>query len=256
VESEKGLDTCVSRFVAEGALEYTTQELNADVIYAVAADANGDIFVCGSRTGGRLAVTHDAAQRAFGGGSVDSFVAKLKGGDGDIIYASYLGGSKRDGAYEVAVTSAGDAVITGVTDSPDFPTTPGVFQPEFVAQGGLQGFITKMDPPPGALIFIPGIMGSQLCKVGTSGEDYVFPSKFHSEWKQLSLDPDGPQVAIEARDILTQSFGYAGLMSGLSQMGYTIYNGYEMPERRRPSGQGCDTSQRNRQPKPNLFPFP
>jgi hypothetical protein len=48
-----------------------------------------------------------------------------------------------DEAYGVALDSSGDAYVTGFTESPDFPTTPGAFQP---ATGLIRypAFVTKI----------------------------------------------------------------------------------------------------------------
>ena len=40
-----------------------------------------------------------------------------------LIYLTYLGGSDDDGAFGVAVDAAGNAYVTGFTDSTNFPTT-------------------------------------------------------------------------------------------------------------------------------------
>ena len=65
----------------------------------------------------------------------------------NMLYCSYLAGttSATDEAYGVAADSAGNAYITGYTNSSTFPTTPGVFQttPGF---SGQPGFVAKFNP--------------------------------------------------------------------------------------------------------------
>ncbi len=76
--------------------------------------------------------------------------------DPAIVYSTYLGGSEEDRAYAVAVDSEGNAYVTGVSDSVDFPTTQGALQ---TTNGGTapgcryDAFVTKIDPTGTALVY-------------------------------------------------------------------------------------------------------
>lgn len=72
-----------------------------------------------------------------------------------LSYASYLGGSLIDFGAAIAVDSSGEAIITGYTDSADFPITSGAFQPSlFEAPGGADDvFISKINAAGTALIY-------------------------------------------------------------------------------------------------------
>ncbi len=48
--------------------------------------------------------------------------------DPQLIYSTYLGGSAFDGAKSVAVDFAGNAYITGVTQSTNFPTNNSIYE--------------------------------------------------------------------------------------------------------------------------------
>jgi len=50
------------------------------------------------------------------------FVAKVKADGSALVYSTYLGGSENDQATGIAVDAAGNAYITGMTNSGDFPT--------------------------------------------------------------------------------------------------------------------------------------
>jgi len=39
-----------------------------------------------------------------------------------LVYSTYLGGSRADSGQSIAVDSAGNAYVAGLTDSTDFPT--------------------------------------------------------------------------------------------------------------------------------------
>jgi len=57
----------------------------------------------------------------------DVFVAKLSASGSDLLWGTYLGGEGMECGYAIALDPAGNPVLTGFTDSADFPTTPGAF---------------------------------------------------------------------------------------------------------------------------------
>lgn len=79
--------------------------------------------------------------------------------DPTLLYSTYLGGSGSDQANGIAVDSAGDAYVTGQTQSQNFPTTSGAFETTCTTFGGSPGtcstsaFITKLNPLGGARIY-------------------------------------------------------------------------------------------------------
>jgi hypothetical protein len=48
--------------------------------------------------------------------------------DPALSYSTFLGGGNTDQGFGIAVDASGDAYVTGLTYSTDFPTTPGAFQ--------------------------------------------------------------------------------------------------------------------------------
>ncbi len=59
-----------------------------------------------------------------------------------LSYSTFLGGSERDEASDVAVDAQKNAYFTGNTVSPDFPLTPGGFDSTYNNQ---DGYVTKID---------------------------------------------------------------------------------------------------------------
>lgn len=104
----------------------------------VAVDRAGNACVVGCTCSADFPTTVGAFDRARRG-NWDLFIAKLGPGSAGLQYATYLGGGDRETVTALAVDSEGSAYISGVTDSPDFPTTRGTFD------GNGTAFLTKLD---------------------------------------------------------------------------------------------------------------
>ncbi len=76
-----------------------------------------------------------------------------------LVYATFLGGSENDRAYDVGVDGSGQLVVVGETLSPNYDTTPGVFQA--TKSGGRDVFITKLNAAGTGLIYSSFLGGSQ-----------------------------------------------------------------------------------------------
>jgi hypothetical protein len=117
-----------------------------DVIYGIALDGAGNIYVAGL-TGSSDFPTRNPIQPQNAGGG-DAFVAKLNPSGSNLVYSTYLGGPQTEGITEhatgIAVDGVGNAYVTGVTASTDFPTRNAI-QPAF-GGGEEDFFITKVNP--------------------------------------------------------------------------------------------------------------
>jgi hypothetical protein len=71
-------------------------------------------------------------------------------GADDLLYATHLGGSSHDGAWQVCSLGHSDVVVAGAALSPDFPVTPGAYDTQH--DGGspqaADGFIARLDRCP------------------------------------------------------------------------------------------------------------
>lgn len=75
----------------------------------------------------------------------EGFVARFNPTGTQLLWATYLGGdSKADTVWGLAVDAAGAPYLCGQTSSPDFPVTPGAFDPSLDGPG--YGFVTKLLP--------------------------------------------------------------------------------------------------------------
>jgi Beta-propeller repeat len=115
--------------------------------------------------------TTNVLQDDFLGGKItgDGFVARFDDTGTNLIYLTYLGGSKDDLVSSVVVDAAGDAFVTGFTDSPDFPVSTNALYPHI---SGVQNsrnkafpgdaFIAELDPSGSNLLYSTYLGGSQL----------------------------------------------------------------------------------------------
>jgi hypothetical protein len=132
------------------ALQYSTLLRGAgdDVSNAIVVDSTGAAYVTGSTASANFLVTAGALQTNFAGpaGGTDAFVTKFDK-FGALVYSTYLGGSASDEGLAIAVDDGGNAYITGVTSSRNFPATG-----TFTFSGAIQAFLTKIGPPGTSLV--------------------------------------------------------------------------------------------------------
>jgi hypothetical protein len=75
-----------------------------------------------------------------------------------LFYSTYLGGNAFDVGSSIAVDSAGNAYVTGFTNSSNFPTTAGAFHTTF--GGSFDAFVTKLNPTGSGLVYSTYLGGS------------------------------------------------------------------------------------------------
>ncbi|HYO50117.1 MAG TPA: SBBP repeat-containing protein [Chloroflexia bacterium] len=135
---------------------------NNDFGEAIARDASGNIYIAGWTTSPDFPVVNafQSKQQSLN----DAIITKLSPDGSTMIYSTYLGGQFHDRALGIAVDGAGSAYVTGLADSPNFPTTPGSFQPN--EAGGGDAFITKLSPTGSSLAYSTYLGGPLVNKRG------------------------------------------------------------------------------------------
>ena len=128
-----------------------------DRIFDLAVDAGGSVYVTGVTSSAEFPTTPGSFDTSFGG-TVDSFITKLSSSGADLIYSTFLGGISDEYGYGIAVDGNGQAYVTGITYSPDFPVTPGAFDTSL--NGTPDEFVTAFDPIGAGLNFSTFIGGS------------------------------------------------------------------------------------------------
>jgi hypothetical protein len=86
-----------------------------------------------------------------------------------LFYSTYLGGSGDDEGTSIAVDAAGNAYVTGTTDSINFPTVAGSFDTGF-GGGSLDVFVTKLNPTGSGLVYSTYLGGSASEDTRTGGQ--------------------------------------------------------------------------------------
>ncbi len=81
-----------------------------------------------------------AAVQETHGGLYDLVVVKLDR-DGRPVFSTFYGGSGFEEIVDAVINGAGDALVFGTTDSPDFPATPG----SFPRARNSEAFVAKID---------------------------------------------------------------------------------------------------------------
>ena len=148
------------------------QEGNNDHVgFRATLDPWGNVFVVGMTGSSDFPTTEGVYDRVYSAG-YDVYIAKLSGDLSTLLASTYLGSSGNEEPWAVTCDAAGDVYVSGVTTSPDFPTTPGAYSA--TRSGSNDAFICRLDNNLTALLASTYLGGS-----GTEGR------------VRLALDSDG-----------------------------------------------------------------
>jgi PKD repeat protein len=138
---------------------------NDQIFYGkVVTDSQGNIYFTSRTTSLNFPVTAGSFDNVYNG-LYDIVVVKLNPTATQIIFSTYIGGADDDFPYDIEFAGpTNDLVIGGYTRGSNFPTTSGVYQPNY---GGFtcDGFVLKLNNMGNTLLFST-YLGADL-------EDYV-----------------------------------------------------------------------------------
>ncbi|MEP7290092.1 MAG: SBBP repeat-containing protein [Chloroflexota bacterium] len=148
--------------------------------FGMTLDSSGSVYVTGYTYSTNFPITANAFQSTFEGGPYDAFVTKLSPSGTALVYSTYLGGSSFDSGNGLAVDSSGNAYVTGVTGSANFPTANA-----FQLIGG--SFVTKLSPSGTTLVYSTYLGGSSgevgyAVAVDSSGSVYLTGSTYSTNF--------------------------------------------------------------------------
>ncbi len=145
---------------------------NIDGGNAIAVAPDNTAFITGGTFSLDFPTAHPLQPNAAGPFDFpkDAFVAKISADGSTLLYSTYLGGESTDVGNGIAVDSAGNAFVTGTTESPDFPVTFGSFNTLCGGDGKCgatynpnmliveNAFVTKLNPAGSGIIY-SGLLG-------------------------------------------------------------------------------------------------
>ncbi|MGA7733076.1 MAG: SBBP repeat-containing protein [Chloroflexia bacterium] len=183
--------------------------------WGIAIDGAGNIYLTGS-TRSTDFPTKNPIQNAHHGGNYDTAIFKLTAG-GALIYSTYLGGDGDDAGLGIAVDADGNAYVTGLTCSTNFPTASAL-QPQF--KGACDAFVSKLDASGSKLSF--------STYLGGEGRDNGNAIALDSSGDVLIVGGTGSTTFPTANPIQSASGGgIDGFVSRLSKSGSNlIYSTY------------------------------
>ena len=129
------------------------------------ADSAGNVYLTGITQSANFPVTPGAIDPTHSPGN-DSIVAKLSPDGSTLLYSTYLGGSQGDFSKSITIDAAGNMFVVGLTDSADFPTTPGAFDTSYEPYGDT--FVVKLNTAGTDLLystFVGGYGGEEALRI-------------------------------------------------------------------------------------------
>jgi hypothetical protein len=134
-----------------------------DLVTGIALDGSNNAYVTGITVSSNFPTTTGAFQTSQSGTADNGFVAAIKADGSAKIYSTYLGGSGTNDALAIAVDSAGEAYVTGDTNSSNFPVLNAT---QATLKGATDVFITKVQANGSGLLFST-YYGGTLDEAGT-----------------------------------------------------------------------------------------
>jgi hypothetical protein len=140
----------------------------------LAIDAAGNAYVSGGTGSTDFPTTPGAFDTLPDGSS--AFVTKLNPAGSALVYSTVIDGTSSEGANAVALNAAGNAWVTGITSSADFPVTADAFDPSF--NGVADAVVFELSADGSTLLYSTFLGGTQSeggddLAIDASGDIYI-----------------------------------------------------------------------------------
>ena len=151
---------------------------------ALVLDGAENAVVVGETWSSDFPTTPGAYDTGHNGGDYDVFVLKLAAGGGSLLYGCFVGGTGKERGYALTLDGAGNAVVTGWTDSHDFPTTSGSHDTSHHG-GDYDVFVLKLAAGGGWVTRWGSAFDSRGCRFCLGGCGAPLPSRRTGEMTRI-----------------------------------------------------------------------
>jgi len=183
-------------------------------VRAMAVDSAGNAYVTGSTSSSNFP-TVNAFQNSKVG-IIDGYIFKLNAAGDGLVYSTYFGGNSVDRGRAIALDSAGNAYVTGVTASTNFP----VLNAYQASNAGIQdAYVLKLASSGNALVYatyLGGTGGDYAAAITVDASGYAYLTGHTS-----SLD----YPLVNAQQPLSRGNEEA-IVSILNDQGELVYSSY------------------------------
>ncbi|MCY2991620.1 MAG: FG-GAP-like repeat-containing protein [Planctomycetota bacterium] len=209
------VDVCVVKLSSSGSRLWSTNLSGTDwkEVHGIAVDSAGTVLVTGYTLSAGW--TSGGFDTSYNGGDWDAFVAKLSPSGGH-LWSTYLGGTSFDSGEGIAVDSAGNILVTGMTRSASW--TSGGFDTSY--NGVQDAFVAKLSPSGGHLwsTYLGGTDGNAGCgiAVDSAGNVLVTGDTGSAGWTSGGFDTSYNGGDWDAFVAKIRDLGTAGLLPDLA----------------------------------------
>jgi len=164
----------VAKLSATGSMVWETHlgGSNGDLGFGIALDASGNVYVAGITDSSDFPQVPASNNQSTNNPTDPNncFVTKLNPAGNGLVYSMIMGGSNGDGCTSIGVDAAGNAYVTGVTNSTDLKTVNAI----------------QTSLPPSAVFGVPSV-AAFIAKLNPAGTSLLYSTYFGGPGNNVPL---------------------------------------------------------------------